>query len=66
MEKGQSVFGHGVGIFLSKEEVSPGEQILVYIFAGPNSLLTFVTRTVLNGITKIEVGSPFLDFASKG
>ena len=64
-DRGEPIFGHGVGTFISKQEVSAGDQIRVYIFSGANITATFSSRVLTqDGMTKIEIGQSFLGFAS--
>lgn len=66
LRKGDSVFGHAVGVFLSKSEINAGDRLFVYLFSGANMTVSFTTRSSDNGQVQIEVGYPFVDYTSYG
>lgn len=46
MEKGESVFGHAIGIFLTKQEINPGDTMVIYLFSGASMTVNFGTHAI--------------------
>jgi hypothetical protein len=61
---GQSIYWGGKGIFLSKEEVKPGQWIKLYLYLSQGMQVRLYGKAVFGNDFLIELGKTYFDFTS--
>lgn len=65
MFKGREVWGDGIGVFLSKEQIKPGQWIKILLILGEGVEIEFYSQSVNGDTQEILLNTAYNEFTSE-